>query len=106
MTPAERVVLATEAAWPSFVRTFEAFIATNVRPANALSLGNLTSREREILDVVAMGMDNPAIALRLKISEKTVRNHVSIIFSKIGVTSRAQAVSVARDAGLGRRHFG
>jgi DNA-binding NarL/FixJ family response regulator len=58
------------------------------------------------LDVLALGMDNPAIASQLKISEKTVRNHVSIIFSKIGVTNRAQAVSVARDAGLGRRSFG
>jgi pimeloyl-ACP methyl ester carboxylesterase len=100
------LLLASEAAWPSFVRAFEAFVAANLRAAHVPSLDNLTAREREILDVLALGMDNPAIASQLKISEKTVRNHVSIIFSKIGVTNRAQAVSVARDAGLGRRSFG
>jgi DNA-binding NarL/FixJ family response regulator len=60
----------------------------------------LTPREREVLGLLAKGIDNSAIASQLKISEKTVRNQVSIIFSKLGVTSRAQAVAFARDAGL------
>jgi DNA-binding NarL/FixJ family response regulator len=66
------------------------------------SAGRLTARESEVLQLVAQGLDNGTIAARLKISDKTVRNQVSIIFDKIGVTSRAQAVAFARDAGLGR----
>jgi DNA-binding NarL/FixJ family response regulator len=48
-------------------------------------------------------LDNGEISAQLKISDKTVRNHVSIIFSKLEVASRAQAVALARDAGFGRR---
>jgi pimeloyl-ACP methyl ester carboxylesterase len=93
------VLLATEPAWQSFVDALEDFLPA--RPAAALD--ELTAREREVLEVVAQGLDNGGIAARLKISDKTVRNHVSIIFSKLGVTSRAQAVAFARDAGLGRK---
>jgi DNA-binding NarL/FixJ family response regulator len=57
---------------------------------------NLTSREREVLALVADGLDNRQIARRLFISDKTVRNHVSALFSKLGVTSRAAAVAAAR----------
>ena len=51
---------------------------------------------------MAEGLDNYEIAARLDISEKTVRNHVSTIFSKLQIKSRAHAVALARDAGLGR----
>lgn len=61
----------------------------------------LTDRERQVLDLVARGLTNPAIASRLYVSEKTVRNHVSNLFAKLHVTSRAQAVARARDAGYG-----
>ncbi|MBW3576873.1 MAG: response regulator transcription factor [Actinobacteria bacterium] len=61
----------------------------------------LTQREREVLDLVARGLTNPAIASRLFLSEKTVRNHVSNIFTKLHVTDRAAAVARARDAGYG-----
>lgn len=60
----------------------------------------LTDREVEILSLVAAGLSNTDIARRLVVSEKTVRNHVSNIFTKIQVTSRAEAVARARDAGL------
>jgi DNA-binding CsgD family transcriptional regulator len=70
-----------------------------------LSLDDLTPREREVLEIIAQGRDNNEIANRLKISEKTVRNHVSIIFDKLGVRTRTQAVARARDCGLGRRNF-
>jgi DNA-binding NarL/FixJ family response regulator len=63
---------------------------------------DLTDREREILDLVARGLTNPAIARRLVLSEKTVRNHVSNVFAKLQVTGRAEAVARARDAGLGQ----
>lgn len=61
----------------------------------------LTEREREILDLVARGLTNTEIASRLVLSPKTVRNHVSNVFGKLQVASRAEAVAQARDAGLG-----
>jgi DNA-binding NarL/FixJ family response regulator len=61
----------------------------------------LTDREREVLDLVAQGLPNSRIAGRLFISEKTVRNHVSNIFTKLAVADRAQAVVRAREGGLG-----
>lgn len=67
----------------------------------AQPFAELTEREREILDLVARGLTNPAIARRLVLSEKTVRNHVSNVFTKLQVTGRAEAVARARDAGLG-----
>ncbi len=61
----------------------------------------LTPREREILGLMARGLSNPAIAAQMFLSEKTIRNYVSMIFAKIHVESRAAAVAAARDAGLG-----
>jgi DNA-binding NarL/FixJ family response regulator len=63
---------------------------------------DLTDREREILDLVAQGLDNLSIAKRLSVSAKTVRNHLSNILTKLQVTDRAQAIVRAREAGLGR----
>ena len=62
----------------------------------------LTDREREVLILIVRGHKNPEIANRLSISLKTVRNHVSNIFSKLQVADRAQAILRAREAGLGR----
>jgi DNA-binding NarL/FixJ family response regulator len=61
----------------------------------------LTGRERDVLDQLAAGLDNAAIARALFLSEKTVRNYASLIFAKLGVASRAEAIVTARDAGLG-----
>jgi DNA-binding NarL/FixJ family response regulator len=63
----------------------------------------LTGREREVLELIAQGQVNQAIAARLHLSHKTVRNHVSNILAKLQVADRAQAVAQARDAGLGRQ---
>jgi DNA-binding NarL/FixJ family response regulator len=71
------------------------------RPRLRDLLPELTDREREVLDLLARGLTNPAIAERLYLSDKTVRNHVSNIFMKLGVTDRAAAVARARDEGLG-----
>lgn len=62
---------------------------------------SLTDRELEVLDQLARGLDNNAIGRSLYLSEKTVRNYVSGIFTKLGVASRAEAVVSARQAGLG-----
>ena len=64
----------------------------------------LTDREREILTLIAQGETNGEIADKLVISMKTVRNHVSNIFSKLQVVDRAQAAIRAREAGLGNSH--
>jgi DNA-binding NarL/FixJ family response regulator len=63
---------------------------------------DLTAREREILELIAAGRTNTAIAHRLTLSEKTVRNYVSSILTKLRVPHRAEAIVRAREAGLGR----
>ena len=62
----------------------------------------LTAREAEVLDGVARGLNNREVAELLRISEKTVRNHLTTVFSKLGIASRGQAIVAARNAGLGR----
>jgi DNA-binding NarL/FixJ family response regulator len=66
------------------------------------SFPELTDREREVLELVASGLANPAIAHELSISLKTVRNHVSNVFTKLQVPDRASAIVTARRAGYGR----
>ncbi len=85
---------------PAIARRLVAFFAS--RPAvEATVFPELTDREREILDMVARGLNNAEITQRLVLSPKTVRNHVSNIFSKLQVADRAQAIVRAREAGLG-----
>ena len=62
----------------------------------------LTAREHEVLELLARGLDNHAIGRRLNINEKTIRNHVSNVFTKLQVVDRPQAIVKAREAGLGR----
>ncbi|HEV2796911.1 MAG TPA: response regulator transcription factor [Nocardioides sp.] len=62
----------------------------------------LSDREREVLDLVARGFDNRRIARELFLSEKTVRNHVSLLLGKLEVADRAEAIARARRAGLGQ----
>lgn len=71
----------------------------SIGPAEAFP--ELTAREREVLDLIAAGHSNEVIATRLVVSRKTVRNHVSNIFSKLQVAGRAEAIIRARDAGMG-----
>ena len=61
----------------------------------------LSEREREVLELLAAGESNAAIARRLGITQKTVRNYVSSIFTKLRVADRAQAIVRAREAGVG-----
>lgn len=82
-------------------RVIEYFSATQGR-VDVQAFPELTEREREVLELIAQGHANQAIAQRLFLSTKTVRNHVSNIFSKLQVADRAQAIVRAREAGLGR----
>jgi DNA-binding NarL/FixJ family response regulator len=63
---------------------------------------DLTPREREVLDLIAAGLPNSAIAGRLGLAAKTIGNHISAIFAKLQVATRAEAIIRAREAGLGR----
>jgi len=103
------VLLDTEPAWKQFVEALDDFLpAAPVRPAGfrGTPLDQLTTREHEVLEFVAQGLDNDAIGKQLHISKRTARNHVSLILSKLGVKSRAQAIVRARDAGFGRKTSG
>jgi DNA-binding NarL/FixJ family response regulator len=83
---------------PSVASRMIAFFAADKPP---VPFPELTERERQVLELLAQGKDNRAIARDLFLSEKTVRNHVSNIFTKLHVADRAQAIIRARDAGLG-----
>lgn len=84
-------------------RLLASFAAPATRWAGASPpLPELTEREREVLILIARGLTNAAIAERLVLSPKTVRNYISEIFSKLQVADRVQAVLRAREAGLGR----
>jgi DNA-binding NarL/FixJ family response regulator len=75
---------------------------TNMRPViPEQAFPDLTEREREVLALIVDGKSNAQIADMLVLSPKTVSNHISNIFSKLQVVDRAQAVSRAREAGLG-----
>jgi DNA-binding NarL/FixJ family response regulator len=87
---------------PAIAQRLVHFFATPQPATTPTVFPELTEREREVLDLIAQGLDNSAIAYRLTLSLKTVRNHVSNIFSKLQVADRAQAIIRARDAGLGR----
>jgi DNA-binding NarL/FixJ family response regulator len=69
--------------------------------AAAAPFPDLTEREREVLELIAQGTSNNDIADQLRISAKTVSNHISNIFNKLQVADRAQAIVKAREAGLG-----
>ena len=88
---------------PSLARRAAAFFTRGPQPAAASEpFPQLTSREHEILELLAAGRTNAQIAGALYLSPKTVRNNVSAIFAKLQVAGRAEAIIVARDAGLGR----
>lgn len=89
---------------PTIAKRLITFFST-LRPDTAAQVvfPELTEREREVLTLIAQGLNNAEIAQRLFLSGKTVRNHVSNIFSKLQVADRAQAIVRAREAGLGER---
>lgn len=77
---------------------------TGLKPiASTEMFPELTDREREILALIARGHNNAEIAERLVLREKSVRNNITNIFSKLQVANRAQAIIQARDAGFGAK---
>ena len=71
-------------------------------PGRGVAFVELTDRERQVLELIARGLDNEQIALALRLSAKTVGNHITHIFAKAGVGSRSQAIVRAREAGYGQ----
>lgn len=72
------------------------------RDAAARAFPSLTPRERDVLERMALGEGNDAIARALGLSSKTVRNQVSVILGKLAASDRTAAMLLARDAGLGQ----
>jgi pimeloyl-ACP methyl ester carboxylesterase/DNA-binding CsgD family transcriptional regulator len=93
------ILLEDQPAWSRFQEAVLAF-ARPERVGGAAVFASLSEREREVLALIAAGLSNTDIAGRLAISEKTVRNHTSNLFDKLGVWSRAQAIVFARDHGF------
>jgi pimeloyl-ACP methyl ester carboxylesterase/DNA-binding CsgD family transcriptional regulator len=98
------ILLAHQPAWQQFFDETARFLQRHGGAAAARegSFYELTGREREVLELVASGLNNARIAARLAVSPKTVRNHINHIFSKLNVPDRAQAIVQARDAGFGQ----
>ncbi|MFG1819493.1 response regulator [Kribbella sp. NPDC049174] len=95
-----RAVAAGEAIFgPGVARRVLSFFSAP--PPAAEPFPELTTRERQILDLLAAGLSNTAIANRLDLAAKTVANNVSTIFTKLGIADRATAIIQARNAGLG-----
>ncbi len=98
------ILLPGEDAWEDFCREFTSFLEpeADVSRNGATMLDDLTPRETEVLNGIAHGLSNREVAELLGISEKTVRNHLTMVFCKLGITSRAKVIIAARDAGLGQ----
>ena len=94
------ILLAHEPAWQRFKDEVLAFTGVAAPTADPV-FATLSVREREILNLLARGLTNLDIGRELFISEKTVRNHVTKIFEKLGVHSRAHAIVLAKDNGYG-----
>ncbi|MFC8678420.1 response regulator transcription factor [Streptomyces sp. BK205] len=88
---------------PTIAARFSKYFATMQRLPEPPEFSRLTSREGEILKLLADGLNNRQIARRLFLAEKTVRNYVSRIFTKLEVHDRAAAALRARDAGFGEQ---
>ena len=98
------VLLDTEPAWQQFVEALDDFLPEppgTLTGIGDLLLDELTAREREVLELVAQGLDNNSIGARLHISDRTARNHVSAILAKLGIGTRAQVIVRARECGFG-----
>lgn len=94
---ADHILLASEPAWPQFCDAVVDFSGLGARSGDNPAFSTLSRREREILTLVSEGLGNHEIAEQLEISQKTVRNHMSNLYDKLGVWTRAQAIVFARD---------
>jgi DNA-binding NarL/FixJ family response regulator len=87
---------------PGVAEQMVAYFARGMKTTPDAPFPDLTPREREILELLAQGLTNTAIAEKLVLSPKTIRNQVSTIFDKLQVATRSEAIIKAREAGLGK----
>jgi DNA-binding NarL/FixJ family response regulator len=87
---------------PSIARRMMYYFEAKSKKTQVDVFPQLTEREREVLDHIAKGENNAEIASVLSLNQKTVRNHVSNILSKLHASDRAHAIIMAREAGLGK----
>lgn len=98
------LLLEAEPAWREWCALLSDFLPFEPAQGSAKAPGaQLSAREGQVLELLARGLDNSAIARRLAVSEKTVRNYVSTLLDKLGVATRAEAIVAARAAGYGLR---
>jgi len=97
------ILLQHQPAWRQFFDEVARFVRDHrtTTETSEIDFLDLTIREREVLNLIARGLDNAQIATQLSVSTKTVRNHINSIFGKLGTPNRAQAIVRAREAGLG-----
>lgn len=96
-------ILLSEPMWDVFIAKLNSFVnQENMYFKHSKILKTLTPREIEVLNYIAQGLDNTTISDNLNLQEKTVRNHITHIFDKIGAKTRAKAIVLAREAGMGK----
>jgi len=94
------LLLEAEPGWRHWIEEVRGFLPRAAAAEGVFA--TLTQRQRELLELIAQGRDNAQVAAALGLSEKTVRNHITGIFLRLEVETRAQAIVKARDSGFGR----
>jgi pimeloyl-ACP methyl ester carboxylesterase/DNA-binding CsgD family transcriptional regulator len=92
---ANHILLAEEPAWDQFLSEFREFIGTCAAPALAAAVGDLSPRELQVLELVAAGLTNEAIAERLFLSVRTVEHHLSNVYAKLRVSGKSARAAAA-----------
>jgi DNA-binding NarL/FixJ family response regulator len=92
---ANHILLADEPAWSYFVSELYAFLGTGAAPQPPVTISDFSVRELDVLELVAAGLGNEAIAERLSISARTVERHLSNVYAKLGVSGKAGRAAAA-----------
>jgi pimeloyl-ACP methyl ester carboxylesterase len=92
---ANHILLADEPAWAYFVTELNAFLGTRPEAAAPGTVAEFSARELDVLELVAAGLANEAIAERLSISVRTVERHLSNVYAKLGVSGKAARAAAA-----------
>jgi pimeloyl-ACP methyl ester carboxylesterase/DNA-binding CsgD family transcriptional regulator len=94
---ANHILLEDEPAWDAFLSELEAFLGTDSKPGPPTAVADLSARELEVLELVAAGLTNEAIAGRLSLSVRTVERHLTNIYAKLRVSGKVgRAAAAAR----------
>jgi DNA-binding NarL/FixJ family response regulator len=92
---ANHILLEHEPAWEAFLSEFDAFLGTDSKRRPALAMADLSARELEVLELVAAGLTNEAIAKQLSLSIRTVERHLTNIYAKLRLSGKAGRAAAA-----------